>query len=86
MNDKLDGLVDHFISGKFYLEEAVELLERSIIKQVIEDTGGNQSEASKRLGIHRNTLKKKLEVYGLGNGRKPAARQSAARKRQAGIA
>ena len=29
---------------------------------------GNQCAASKQLGIHRNTLQRKMEEYGLGNG------------------
>jgi DNA-binding NtrC family response regulator len=87
MNDKFEGLVQHFVLGNFYLEEAVEMLERSMIKLVIESTEGNQSEASKRLGIHRNTLKKKLVVYGLGGrSRKTAGHQDRPRKPKAGVA
>jgi DNA-binding NtrC family response regulator len=87
MNDKFEGLVEQFVLGNFYLEEAVEMLERSMIKLVINKTEGNQSEASKRLGIHRNTLKKKLLVYGLGNGRrKPTERQERSRRPKAGVA
>jgi len=31
----------------------------------MEQTGGNLSEASRRLGISRNTLKARLRLYGL---------------------
>ena len=43
--------------------------------------------ASKQLGIHRNTLQRKMTEYGLGNGRvrsrrKPVAREGRARRRK----
>ena len=91
MNENFEGLVQQLLSGNIYLEEAIELLERSMIKHTLESTKGNQSEASKRLGIHRNTLKKKLTDYGLTNGRgrtrrKTAGSQSRQRKPKAVVA
>lgn len=87
MNEKFEGLVEHLLSGKIFLEEAIELLERSMIQRTLERTEGNQSQASKQLGIHRNTLQKKLVAYGLGGRRarrKTAARQGRQRKPEAG--
>jgi two-component system response regulator HydG len=43
------------------LEEA----ERSVIKSILEKTGGNKSEASRRLNITRKTLLSKMHKYGL---------------------
>ena len=91
MNEKFESLVQQLLSGNIYLEEAIELFERSMIKRALESTEGNQSEASKQLGIHRNTLQKKMVVYGLSNGRvrmrrKPAARQNRPRKPNTGAA
>ena len=89
MNDRMEGLAQQLLSGNIFLEEAIELLERCMIKGALELAAGNQSEASKRLGIHRNTLQKKLVAYGLADTRvrrKPAARQSRSRKRRAGAA
>ncbi|MGV8081557.1 MAG: sigma-54-dependent transcriptional regulator [Syntrophales bacterium] len=40
-------------------------LERAAILKTLEDTGGNKSEAARRLGITRRTLHKKLKQYGL---------------------
>ncbi len=39
-------------------------MERRLIVQVLEETGGNKSEAARRLGITRRTLKLKLKKYG----------------------
>ncbi len=85
MNEKFDGLVQHLLSGGIFLEQAVEVLEMAMIDGALKASGGNQSAASKRLGIHRNTLQRKMVEYALGNGRprrKPAARATLVRKRK----
>ncbi len=38
-------------------------MERRLIERVLEETGGNKSEAARRLGITRRTLKLKLKKY-----------------------
>jgi Fis family transcriptional regulator, factor for inversion stimulation protein len=87
MNEKFEGIVQQLLSGNIYLEEAIELLERSMIQHAMESTEGNRSEASKQLGIHRNTLQKKLIAYGITNGhRKPVVRQSRSRRGKTGAA
>jgi Fis family transcriptional regulator len=85
MKDKFEDLVEHLLSKGFFLEEAVEILERTLITRVLEKTEGNQSAASKQLGIHRNTLQRKMVEYQLdGRRKKPVARAgaSAAHKRK----
>ncbi|WP_052144518.1 sigma-54-dependent Fis family transcriptional regulator [Halalkalibacter okhensis] len=37
--------------------------EKLLIEQILEEVGGNKTEAAKRLGIHRTTLHKKLKQY-----------------------
>ena len=90
MNEKFEGIVQQLLSGNIYLEEAIELLERSMIQHAMENTDGNRSEASKQLGIHRNTLQKKLIAYGITNGhsrvRKPVARHDRPRRGRTGAA
>jgi DNA-binding NtrC family response regulator len=91
MKQNFETLVEDLLAGNIFLEEAIEVLEKSMIQRTLERTAGNQSEASKRLGIHRNTLLRKMVAYGLGNGRgrmprKPAARQGGRRKAKTGAA
>jgi len=91
MKEKFDGLVEHFLGGNISLHEAVEVLERSMIQRTLDRSRGNQSAASKLLGIHRNTLLRKMVEYGLGERRvrarrKPVARQGRLRKRKTGAA
>jgi DNA-binding NtrC family response regulator len=45
--------------------EAVEEFEKRFIKRVLERTNGNQSRAAEVLGIHRNTLSRKMTEYKL---------------------
>ncbi|MDQ2899266.1 MAG: hypothetical protein M3Y07_05625 [Acidobacteriota bacterium] len=70
MNQKLEELVDQILAGGFFLEEAVEILEKTLIARALTRTAGNQSAASKLLGIHRNTLQRKMIEYSL-DGRNP---------------
>jgi DNA-binding NtrC family response regulator len=77
MKESFDALIDHLLKGGFFLEQAVEILEKGMIERVLARTEGNQSEASKALGIHRNTLQRKMIEYkidGRRPRRKPAAR------------
>lgn len=71
MKEKFDGLIDHLLRGNVFLQEAIEILERSMIQRVLDQSAGNQCAASKQLGIHRNTLQRKMQEYGIGNGRTP---------------
>lgn len=91
MKEKFDGLVEQLFRGSVHLPDAIELLERSMIHRALEVNGGNQCAASKQLGIHRNTLQRKMTDFGLGNGRhragrKPVAREGRARRRRTGAA
>jgi len=47
---------------------AVEQLERALFKRVLAQTRGNRAAAAQRLGLHRNTLRKKLRQLGLDEG------------------
>ena len=91
MKEKFDSLVDHLYSANILLQEAVEILEKRMIQRALEGSGGNQSAASKRLGIHRNTLLRKMVEYDLTENRarvrrKPLKRQGRAKKPKSGVA
>jgi DNA-binding NtrC family response regulator len=47
------------------LKEQVEAFERGLVARALESTGGNQSEAARRLGVSRVTLIDKMKKYGL---------------------
>ncbi|MBK7642507.1 MAG: sigma-54-dependent Fis family transcriptional regulator [Planctomycetes bacterium] len=46
-------------------ERSLRGMERSLIEQVLAETGGNRSEAARVLGVNRATLYNKLKSYGL---------------------
>lgn len=73
MNDGFDALIDLLVSKEFFLEQAVEILERGMIERVLARTESNQSEAAKVLGIHRNTLLRKMVEYRIA-GKRPRSK------------
>jgi DNA-binding NtrC family response regulator len=52
------------------LGEAVTEFEKKFIRCALEKSKGNQSRAAKVLGIHRNTLSRKVEEYKLDSARR----------------
>jgi DNA-binding NtrC family response regulator len=70
MKESFDALVDYLMKSGLFLEQAVEILEKSMIERALQETGANQSEASKMLGIHRNTLQREMVAYEIG-GKRP---------------
>jgi transcriptional regulator with PAS, ATPase and Fis domain len=65
VKDQLESLVGMMVERGILLEEAVFEFEKKFIKRALERADGNQSRAAKILGIHRNTLGRKVEVYKL---------------------
>lgn len=65
MKDQLEALIGLMVERGILLEEAVLEFEKKFIKRALERANGNQSRAAKILGIHRNTLGRKVEVYKL---------------------
>ncbi len=55
--------------GSFYPDNVHELImtkvEKPLLGQILRRTGGNQVHAARILGINRNTLRKKMKIYGL---------------------
>ena len=68
MKEKLESLVAEMIEKRIYLDEAVREFEKKFILNALAKTGGNQTRAAEVLGLHRNTLNRKIGQYKL-NGR-----------------
>ena len=73
MQQHFNALINCLLDAELFLGQAVEILEKGMIEAVLDRRGGNQSLAAKDLGIHRNTLQRKMEVYKI-NGRRPKRR------------
>ena len=71
MKDQLEALIGQMVERGILLEEALAEFERRFIKRVMDHVEGNQCRAARTLGIHRNTLGRKLGEYKLDhNGRR----------------
>jgi Fis family transcriptional regulator len=71
VKEQLESLVAMMVERGILLEEAVTEFEKKFIKRVLESSKGNQCRAAKILGIHRNTLSRKIGEYHLNpNGRR----------------
>ena len=60
MKEQLESLVGMMVERGILLEEAVTEFEKKFIKRVLEHSKGNRCRAAKILGIHRNTLSRKI--------------------------
>ena len=65
MKDQLEGLVSQMVERGILFDEAVGEFEKRFIKRVLDRADGNQSRAAQILGIHRNTLSRKIDAYKL---------------------
>jgi Fis family transcriptional regulator len=65
VKDQLESLIGMMVERGILLEEAVGEFEKKFIKRVLDRSDGNQSRAARVLGIHRNTLSRKLDEYRL---------------------
>lgn len=65
MKDQLEALIAQMIERGILFDEAVGEFEKKFIKKILESSNGNQSRAARVLGIHRNTLSRKIEAYKL---------------------
>ena len=61
MRKLLHDLVVEMVAKGIPLDMAKHEFERAYLEAVLAEHDGNQSAAARQLGIHRNTLSKKLE-------------------------
>ncbi|HTP67295.1 MAG TPA: helix-turn-helix domain-containing protein [Dongiaceae bacterium] len=69
MKDQLEGLILQMVERGILFDEAVGEFEKRFIRRVLDRTNGNQSRAAELLGIHRNTLSRKMTEYKLDHRR-----------------
>jgi DNA-binding NtrC family response regulator len=65
VKDQLEALVGQMVERGIQFDEAINEFEKKFIKRVLDRSRGNQSRAARLLGIHRNTLSRKIELYKL---------------------
>jgi DNA-binding NtrC family response regulator len=68
VKEQLESLIGQMVERGILLGEAVNEFEKKFIKRALERANGNQSRAAKVLGIHRNTLSRKVDEYKINPG------------------
>ena len=69
MKEKLESLVAEMVDRRIYLDEAMSEFEKRFIQNALAKTGGNQTKAALVLGVHRNTLNRKIAQHKLNGHR-----------------
>ena len=65
LREQLERLVDEMVSKGIRYDEAQREFEKKFILQVLAKADGNLGRAADLLGIHRNTLTRKISEYRL---------------------
>jgi DNA-binding NtrC family response regulator len=65
MNEKLERLIEEMVQRGIRFSDASREFERRFISRVLADSDGNLSKAADVLGIHRNTLSRKMAEHRL---------------------
>ena len=63
LKDRLESICVEMIDKGILFSEAVEQFENCFIAEVVSRNDGHLMRASEHLGIHRNTLAKRLSCY-----------------------
>ena len=69
MKEKLESLVAEMVERRIYLDEALDEFEKKFIQSALTKTDGNQTKAARILGVHRNTLNRKIGQHKLNGHR-----------------
>jgi DNA-binding NtrC family response regulator len=65
VRDQLEALVGQMVDRGIRFDEAINEFEKRFIRRALDRSNGNQSRAARLLGIHRNTLSRKMDLYKL---------------------
>ncbi len=63
LKDRIEGLVDDMLDGQILLAEALAEFEKLYIQKALDRHDEHLSKTADRLGIHRNTLSKRISCY-----------------------
>ena len=66
--DRLEKLVEEMVDRGVHFEDAVREFERRFITRVLHSYSGSLTKTACTLGIHRNTLSRKMGEYKIKRG------------------
>ena len=61
----LEEVIDEMVAKGIYWSEAESQFEKLFILRAFQENGGNLGRAAETMGVHRNTLSKKIRQYGI---------------------
>ncbi|NNE98949.1 MAG: hypothetical protein HKN25_08000 [Pyrinomonadaceae bacterium] len=67
MHKQMEALVEAMLDGQILLDEAKEEFEKVFIRKALNRNSRHISKTAGVLGIHRNTLSKKMASYNVNN-------------------
>jgi DNA-binding NtrC family response regulator len=76
VKDQLESLVTQMVERGIHYSDAVSEFEKRFIDAMLGKNKGNRSKAAKALGIHRNTLSRKIDELGINHRPKRRKRSS----------
>ena len=65
MNERLDRLIEEMVAKQIRFSDASREFEKRFISRVLATSDGNLSRAAETLGIHRNSLSRKMAEHRL---------------------
>ncbi len=80
MRARLEALIDEMLDGRIMLDEALAEFEKLYIEKALARHKEHLSKTATTLGIHRNTLSKRVATY--RKPERPAAKKRTAKKRK----
>ncbi len=66
IKDKLEEVIDEMVRKGIYWSEAASQFEKLFIIRALQDSNGNLSRAAGIMGVHRNTVSKKIRQHAIG--------------------
>ena len=78
MRTRLEALIDEMLDGQIMLDEALAEFEKLYIQKALSRHKEHLSKTASTLGIHRNTLSKRVAAY---RTQEPRAAKTSAKRR-----
>lgn len=63
MSKLIEALVEQMLDGSILLDEAAHEFEKVFISKALERNGRHISKTASKIGMHRNTLSKRINEY-----------------------
>lgn len=82
IKDVLENIIDEMVAKGIYWTEALSQFEKMFILRVLDQTNGNLSRAAETMGIHRNTLSKKIRDHEINTSKKTKTTKKKAKEKR----